>query len=140
MSLLFEITIKPGISKTYWRLVLVIYLLSCILIFYSSIYLLIKIILTGVIFFLLRHDWINKSPNIALTELQFIENQWILNTIRGPKRYDEARVLIHNVLFQLLQFTSPEHQKFIVLFHDQVSNMQLRLLHLKITENKKHSI
>ncbi len=135
LSRLYEITIRPTESNTYFRLVLVIYLLSISLIVYSSLYLIIKLILIALIIILLRFDWINKSPDNGINEIQFIHNEWILFLNNGKnQRYSGAQVLVHNILFQLIQFTHLNQKRHIVLFHDQISKSQWRLLHLKIAQ------
>ncbi|MCE0723664.1 hypothetical protein [Legionella resiliens] len=136
MSPLSEIVIKPGKSKTYLRLILVIYLITVILILYSSISLFIKPILLGFIFLLLKIDWTNQSPCPSIKKIQFIGNAWILEISQDKKEtYTQAVILIHNPLFQLIEFASPSQKKHIVLFLDQITSYQLRLLHLKISQS-----
>lgn len=85
--------------------------------------------------FLLRLDWINKSPDNGIKEIQFMHNEWILSLHNGMnQRYSGAQVLVHNLLFQLIQFTHLKQKKHIVLFHDQISKSQWRSLHLKIAQ------
>lgn len=87
------------------------------------------------IVFLVRLDRINKRPNNGITEIQFIHNEWHLSLHNGTnQRYSGAQVLIHNILFQLIQFTHLKQKRYIVLFHDQIPNSQWRLLHLKIAQ------
>ncbi|PWY55317.1 hypothetical protein DGG96_12680 [Legionella qingyii] len=136
MSLLSEIIIEPGKSKIYLRLILVVYLITTILILFSSIYLLIKLILLGLIFVLLYIDWVNQSPWSSIKKIQFIGNKWILEMQKGNKEsYTQAVVLIHNPFFQLIEFVNSKQKKRIVLFLDQITNHQLRLLHLKISQS-----
>ncbi|MCL9685571.1 hypothetical protein [Legionella maioricensis] len=45
--------------------------------------------------------------------------------------YDEARILIHNPLFQLIELSFLKRKKLVLLFNDQLTITQLRLLHLK---------
>lgn len=137
MSHLFALTIKPGESGSYVRLMLVIYLLTVGLINYSSLPFFFKLILICLIALQLRLDWKNKSPDNGIKDIQFSGNKWSLTLNDDKKRdYDTAQVLIHNPLFQLLQFKSLKQKKFVILFNDQVSNNQLRLVHLLIAQNK----
>ncbi|HHF7365529.1 TPA: hypothetical protein ACPSKY_000625 [Legionella bozemanae] len=136
MSPLSEIVIEPGKSKTYFRLILVTYLITAILIFYSSIALFIKLILLGFVFILLKIDWTNQSPCSSVKKIQFMNNAWVLEADPDNKvTYNQAVILIHNPLFQLIEFTNPSQKKRIVLFLDQITNYQLRLLHLKISQS-----
>ncbi|HHT0591892.1 TPA: hypothetical protein ACTXXA_002912 [Legionella anisa] len=136
MSPLSEIAIEPGKSKTYLRFILVTYLITVILIFYSSIALFIKLILLGFIFILLKVDWANQSPCSSIKKIRFIGNAWVLEIHQDEKQtYTQAVILIHNPFFQLIEFTNSNQKKRIVLFLDQITNYQLRLLHLKISQS-----
>lgn len=132
MSLLFDLVIEPKESKTYLRLVLIIYLFTVILILYSSIYLFLKFVLIGYIAFLLRLDWINRKPSVEIKKIQLINNQWVLDFRDGKREnYPQATILINNVLFSLIQLTHSQRKKCIILFHDQLTATQLRFLYFK---------
>ncbi|ARB91352.1 hypothetical protein A6J40_03725 [Legionella longbeachae] len=132
MSLLFDLVIEPKESKTYLRLVLIIYLFTVILILYSSIYLFLKFVLIGYIAFLLRLDWINRKPSVEIKKIQLINNQWVLDFRDGKREnYLQATILINNVLFSLIQLTHSQRKKCIILFHDQLTATQLRFLYFK---------
>jgi hypothetical protein len=74
----------------------------------------------------------NKLPNNHVNEVQFIANEWILFSNDETKQsFKEVRILIHTVLFQLIQFSDEHRKKRMVLFYDQVPQSQLRLLSLK---------
>lgn len=65
-----------------------------------------------------------------------MNNAWVLEADQDNKvTYNQAVILIHNPLFQLIEFTNPSQKKRIVLFLDQITNYQLRLLHLKISQS-----
>lgn len=134
MLLLSEIAIEPGKSKTYLRLILLVYFITVILIIYSSIVLFIKPIL--LFFILLKINWSNQNPGSSIKKIQYIGDEWVLETLPDRKEYyTQASILIHNPLFQLIEFTNANHKKRIVLFLDQVTSHQLRLLHLKISQS-----
>lgn len=132
LSLLSEITIEPEKSKTYLRLILVVYSITIALILYSSVYLLIKVFLLGCIIMLLKMDWSKQSPCSSIKKIESTGNGWILEFYRGnTKTYTQATILIHNSFFLLIEFQSYRQKKRIVLFLDQITNNQLRFLHLK---------
>lgn len=107
-------------------------LLTTGLIFYSALYLAVKFILLGFIFAVVRSDWLNKKPRNGIKEIQFRTNKWILLLNNDESQdYQEAQVLLHNVLFQLIQFTDLTQKKHVILFIDQISENQFRQLHLK---------
>ncbi|CAM2756811.1 Uncharacterised protein [Legionella steigerwaltii] len=132
MSLLYEIAIEPGKSKTYLRFTLVVYLITVALIFYSSVYLFIKAILLGFIVVLLKKDWSKQNPCSSIRKIHFTGNGWVLEpTLGNKKTYVQATILIHNPFFLLIEFKSYSQKKHLVLFLDQITNNQLRLLFLK---------
>ena len=133
LSLSSEIIIKPVKSKIYLRLVLVLYLLSILLLIYSSFYLVMKFILIFLILIQLRFDSIHRSPCSTIREIRSCKKEWVLimnNNI--AIHYDEAFILIHNALFQLVEFSFSGRKKLLLLFNDQLTMGQLRLLHLKM--------
>ncbi len=132
LSLSSEIIIKPIKSKVYLRLVIVLYLLSLLLLLYSSLYLIIKCILIFLILIQLKFDFIHQSPCSTIQEIRCCKNEWVLvMNNETTKHYDEASILIHNTLFQLIEFSLFNRKKFILLFNDQLTGTQLRVLHLK---------
>lgn len=136
LSVSSEITIKPEKSKIYLRFVLVIYILSISLLSYSSLYLVIKCSLIFLILIQLRFDLIHQSPCSTLQQIRCGTNEWILVMNNdSTKHYDGASVLIHNMLFQLIELSHSNKKKFILLFNDQLTGSQLRLLHLKTLKN-----
>ena len=132
MSSLFEITIEPGKSKTYFRFILVIYLITLNLIVYSSLFLIFKIVLIIFLATLFRSDWVHQSPCYKIQKIQLKANEWFLQIKQGRlEQYTQADILFDNILFQLIKFSNLNQNKFIVLFHDQVEQSQLRLFYLK---------
>jgi hypothetical protein len=86
--------------------------------------------------FLWKLDWRNQSPCSTLKTIQFIDKEWVLETHKGKKQhYVQAEILISPILFQLLEFSNQKQKKRIVLFCDQISEEQVRLLHLKTKLN-----
>lgn len=136
MSELSEILIEPGQSKTYFRLTLVLYLITTALIVYSSLCLVIKLCVIGFILFLWRKDSITQSPCSTLKKIQFIGNKWVLETQGGKQQhYAKAAILMDTLLFQLIEFSNQRQKKHIVLFYDQLSLHQVRLVRFKIKDN-----
>lgn len=133
MSQLSEINIKLGASEIYFRLVLVVCFLTTGLIFYSAVHLVVKLILLGFIVAVLRLDWLHKKPRNGVKEIQFRANKWILVLNNNESQdYLEAQILLHNVLFHLIQFTHLKQKRHVILFIDQISEHQFRQLHLKL--------
>lgn len=134
MSLSSELILKPGQSRVYLRLVLILYLISIALIIHSSIYLVIQLILILLIFNQFRIDWAHPSACSTIQEIKYCKSEWVLIMENGTSQhFDIARILIHNMLFQVIQLTHPKRNKLLILFNDQIPKTQLRLLHLKTT-------
>ncbi len=115
----------------YVRLVLSMHLISAAFILQASLDLYIQLILwlglMGYYFFSS-----NKSPCADLLELTWTENQVrLLMKDDTLLLYDRLSILIHNELFQLIQLSRPLKKKRFVLFNDQVTLDELRLLHVK---------
>lgn len=81
---------------------------------------------------LTKIDWAIQRPCTSIKKIQFIGNEWILEPYSGNKKtYIQAIILIYNPFFMLIEFKNKRQKKCIVLFNDQLTNNQLRLLHLK---------
>lgn len=127
-----EIIIRPGKSRVYLRFVLVLYVFSIALIFYSSIYSVIKLTLALIILIRFYLDFTHQSPCPTIHEIREGKQKWILLMNNGNSiDYDEASILIHNTLFQLIELSCLKKKKLLILFNDQIPVRQLRLLHLK---------
>lgn len=80
-------------------------------------------------------DIIHRSACKTLKEIRAQNSKWMLiGPTQNEQLFDEAKILIHNPFFQLISFTTEANKKLIVLFNDQVSPHELRLLHLKTRE------
>jgi hypothetical protein len=112
-----------------------VYVLTCLFVFCSSLYLVIKL---GLILFIglqLKIYAIYQKPHPEIQDLSCCQNQWKLKMSDGQEHiYTDVDILIHNILFQLLRLSSPNKNKVLILFNDQLSSNQLRLLHLKTTK------
>lgn len=127
-----ELTVNPSKSALYGRLLIIIYALTTAFIFHSSIYLMIKIVLLVFIGWQFKNYFHSKKPHPELYEIKYKQLHWVITTQDGHHDiYVEATILIHNMLFQMIKLSSPQKNKIIILFNDQLSKHQLRLLHLK---------
>lgn len=81
-------------------------------------------------------DFQYQSPCVSIKEIRWNNSGWHLVTKNGVlQQYDEASILIHNVLFQLIELSHRETKKIIILFNDQIPKSQLRFVHLKTAMN-----
>jgi hypothetical protein len=73
-----------------------------------------------------------KKPHPEIYAFQYAQNQWKLMTPKGElELFSATDILIHNILFQVLKLTGSKKNKIIILFNDQLTSQQLRILHLK---------
>lgn len=80
-------------------------------------------------------DYRNKKPHPSLCAIKYNQNQWVLVMNHGDEaRYDTLNVLIHNPLFQLIKYGCAQKNKFLILFNDQITKDELRLIHLKSSD------
>lgn len=127
-----ELLVEPGISKTYWRLLLILYLLSFIVLIDSSIHLGIKLIVAVFILKQAKTQYAVQKPHASLHAIQYRQKQWVLIMKDNHEFvYDNALILVHNMLFQLIQFSDSNKKQLVILFNDQVVDQKLRLLHIK---------
>ena len=131
LSLLSEITLKPAKSKVYFRLILVLYLLTVALISYSSVFIGLKLVLIIMITVCMRLEFKNQNPCYFIEEMSYRNKQWFVAMRNGATQdCEDLRIIVHNTLFHLIQLTMQDTQKLLVLFNDQISGHQLRQLHL----------
>lgn len=112
-------------------------MISAVLSLNSSLNIYVKAILISLILCQFYKDLIYQSPCTTIKELKLTSNEWILKMQNGSmQHYDKSRILIHNVLFQLIQLSTPQKNKILILFNDQVPSEQLRIIHLKQLNNR----
>lgn len=82
------------------------------------------------------YDYWHKKPHSTLCTIKYSQNQWVLVMSNGGEHcYEALYILIHNPLFQLTKYVTSKENKFLILFNDQVTKDELRLIHLKSTRN-----
>ena len=132
MLLSSELIVKPSLSKTYRCFLPIVYLLTVLFVINTSLYLVIKLVLIFSLIFQFKAYFRLGKPHPELDEIKYVRTQWIIINQKGHESlYNNAEILIHNILFQLLRLSTPNKNKILILFNDQLSNHQLRLLHLK---------
>jgi hypothetical protein len=116
-------------SKIHLRLIISLYFISCFLIIQTPTYILIKALLIGLLSLYL-YKLIGKKS--SLIDVILSRESWTLVYENGAsENYDEVYVIIHNAWFQLIKLHIAGTQKLLVIFNDQVTTNQLRLLHAK---------
>lgn len=99
-------------------------------------YFIIKLTLVAIGLFQLKSQYIHGKPHSELSEIKRKGDEWLLISAVGQEKiYERLIILIHNPLFQLLRFSQSNKNKILILFNDQLSKDQLRLLHLNSVKN-----
>ncbi|KGP63855.1 hypothetical protein EP47_12570 [Legionella norrlandica] len=129
--------INPCKSKLYVRLVIALYLCTIALILYSSLYALVQFVLILFIIIQFGRDLIHQSACPQIRQIQYQENnKWVLTTIKGDNYpYDELKIIIHNMFFQLVKLSTGKKNQLLILFNDQMPIHQLRWLHRNSSKN-----
>lgn len=128
-----EIIIRPGPSPSYLRVLLVLYLFTLALIFYSNIHLILQILFLFVSSYLFWRNYKTKNPCPEITELRINATKWVVKQTDGKLvDYTKSSILFHNPLFQVIQLGNESANQLIVLFNDQVNTHDLRILHIRV--------
>lgn len=113
-------------------MVFVLYLFSIVLIVQSSLYVILQTLLVAAICGQFLFDIKTQSPCPNIQAIHYKDKCWILVTHdKAELKYDDARIVIHNPLFQTIQFLNPQKNKILILFNDQIPKPHLQILHLK---------
>jgi hypothetical protein len=127
-----ELIVKPSKSNTCLRLLALFFVLTVILIFSTSVSLVIKLLLCTCLVVQYKPYIKNYQPHPDIEEIKHERQMWVITSRNGQiKYYSEVTILIQNPLFLILQLTSFDKKRFLILFNDQLATHQLRLLHLK---------
>lgn len=121
--------IKLDKSADYLRLVSLIYPSAMVVLCCSSWPFLLKFI--GLILLLLQFLCIKTAALVSgsCSLLAYINGIWLLHDGYGrQKTYTKMRVVICTGLFFLVEFSHEKQRKMVVIFSDQISNNDCRLL------------
>lgn len=130
-----ELIVNPHKSKIYQRLLVLIYGITVLSVIYSSLFLLLKILLIICTTFQFKNYFIQQKPHPELYEIKYTRQQWLISMQNGQQHtYHKAIILIHNIFFQVLKLSNLDENKIVILFNDQLTSHQLRLLHLKTSK------
>lgn len=133
--------IKPGNSCVFVRLFIALNVISVVLIVHASIAWFIQFIMLILLLFYFIEQYKIKKPYAELYELRLMPNYCELMMLNGQiHRYEKLTILICNDFFQLLQFTNENQNKRMVLFNDQISLNELRLLHVQARINYSNKL
>ncbi|STX42279.1 Uncharacterised protein [Legionella donaldsonii] len=122
--------IKLDRSALYVRLASLIYFSVMVVLYYSAWPCFLK--LPGfflLLFFFLRIKATSIPGSCSL--LVYTNNNWQLHDVHGQQRtYAKMRVVMSAGLFFLVEFSHEKQRKLVVIFSDQISKNDFRLLNI----------
>ncbi|CDZ78258.1 hypothetical protein BN59_02568 [Legionella massiliensis] len=129
---LLQQRIVLGKSRFYMKLSLLISASALILLYYSSCWLPLKILLGFILVFQLIRIYKNPIPYPEYSGISYGADGWTIHTQNEQELfYERGRVIIDTGLFILLELSLGQKRKRIVLFLDQISNDFYRSLKIK---------
>lgn len=129
MLSLSDCTIRFAKSSSYFRLLLVLYTISSVLLYNSICPHWLQI---GIVFYFLVHlaqIRTNPSPHPHYLGLHYRQDHWILEDKQGRELpFEKIKVLLNAGLFYLLELKMEKKRKVLVIFSDQLSKQEFRIL------------
>lgn len=118
-------------STLYLRLISLIYGFTALMLINSQLNWLVKSIF---LIYLLCHLFTiiyNPKPHANLKELNFLQDKWrLVNAENETSYYKAQRVMLNTGLFFLLELSNESERKVVIIFSDQITSEDYRLLRL----------
>lgn len=134
MLLSSNVTISLSKSKDYLRCAVFIYALAFIVLMRSGLPLSITIPLSLLLIIFLALTIYSNAPIQAYQLLTYRSGYWLLNKVDGLEvKYEQLTISFDGGLFILLTLTGINPQKKMVVFKDQLTLAQYRVLKLSST-------
>lgn len=132
MLLSSELTIKFRPSRDYVRLAVILYIMAAIVSLYSGLsFKILFFILPGLSFFLVRNLWVRKPESNYSALIYGTNKNWFLQGRNGHKtKYDLGAVYFDGGAFILFRLKNNFSSKTIVIFRDQLTSAQYRIIKL----------
>lgn len=123
---LSDLTIKLNQSKDYQKCAVLLHLLALIVVFRAGIPLLLKMLL-GIILLVFFIHSIRKQSNFC--QLSYDTNHWLLSELNGRQlKYQYLTIIFDGGIFSLVKVKGLSPSKTLVIFHDQLTEQQYRIL------------
>ncbi|MGQ3887795.1 hypothetical protein ACQUW5_02030 [Legionella sp. CNM-1927-20] len=131
MSNLSRCAIELSRSSTYLRITFLIYIFAAYILVNSQVWRPIQTgLLVGLIFNYIS-IYVNPFPYKHFKKLIFLKDEWILtNGFDMELRYQKMRIILDCGFFFLLELSGERECKVVVIFADQLSRDQHRILKL----------
>lgn len=126
---LSNITITLSRSNDYLRYSLLLHLLTLIVLVRAGLPFALKVLLGCLLIFFFLKSIRSKLPSPNYQKLTSHPGYWLLHDKTGCQiRYEQASISFEGGLFILLKLTGISPAKTIVIFNDQITIAQYRLL------------
>ncbi len=125
----FNCSITLGKSKTFLRLSVLIHVVALAVIAYSAWSIGLKLLVVFILILSLTATVLNPCPQTRYTQLRYNKGQWKLSHRKGQeKEYNKLRFLVDTGFFFLLELHQIPERKLLIMFHDQLTETELRIL------------
>lgn len=126
---LSDFTITLSKSKDYLRCVVLLHLLAVIVLVRSGLPFMIKTPLGLLVVIFLINTMRNKLPLPHYQKLSHHPGYWVLHKANGQQiKYERASISFEGGIFVLLHLTGISPRKVLVIFKDQITVAQYRIL------------
>ena len=118
-------------SPCYAKIALLIFLFSLVLLFNSSFIWPLKAFLAALLSLQLMATIIKPIPHPKYKLISQDKRGWLLHSINGKEMiFNKVRIIIDTGLFFLLELSTEEKSQILVIFLDQISEDNYRLLNI----------
>ena len=126
-----DFTIKLNSSNDYFKLAILLHLFALIVLFNSSLSTLLLIAGILVLILSIINIFIGKTPLPKYHKLTYQAGYWLIYKKNSlPLKYESAIIGFNGGIFIILNLTGISKPKKIVIFIDQLTKEQLRILKL----------
>jgi hypothetical protein len=120
-----------GKSSYYAQIALLIYASALLLLFYSSCFFALKILIALILWFQLLRILNDPRPYPDYVMLTYNKTGWVLLVKNNQEIfYERARIVIDAGLFFLLELSEGKKRNYLVIFFDQLNDDSYRLLNI----------
>ncbi len=120
-----------GKSLNYARFAVILYGFALFLLFFSSLFTILKIILSFFLLAKLAMVLTNPKPQPEFSMLSFNGAGWSLNgSDQQELIYEKAEIILDVGLFFLLALTEGKKRRYLVIFFDQIDKDFFRFLNI----------
>ncbi|PJD95458.1 MAG: hypothetical protein CK426_04390 [Legionella sp.] len=127
---LSEFTAKPSCSKTYQRLIIIVYAITIGFILSSSLVFIVQWALILILGFYCKKCFTQRTAHPEVISINYSNKKWRFQSLAHFLDYDKLELVVANNLFQLIKVSNGDKSKIYVFFTDQFTSQEWRLIYL----------